>query len=254
MYDRKSYITEESPVKPILLNLFKKTEPLKIFDIGACEGEESIRYKNIFSESLIFLFEPLPKNQELINKNIAKYELNNVFLYPVALSDEDGYTKFYTSSGQPEKWNDNLDWDFGNKSSSLLLPEPKNLPEWLKFNEILDVQTFTLDLFLEEHKIKSVDFVHMDVQGAELKVLKGAKSKLKSIKSIWLEVSKIEIYKNQPLSNEIEIFMKKNNFQLIKNEFVGDFGDQFYVNKRYFKTFSLFNKRIQFFFKRNLKA
>lgn len=248
MFNRQSYIKGDSPIKNTLLKLFKKTDRLIIFDVGACEGEESIRYKNIFPLASIFLFEPLPKNQTLIFENIKKENLKNVNLFPIALSDENGFTKFYTSSGRPKEVQIDLDWDFGNKSSSLLAPQLKNMPEWLKFNEVIEVQTMTLDFFVEDNKIDSIDFIHMDVQGAELKVLEGAKEKIKNIKTIWLEVSNLELYKNQPLREDIEVFMRKNHFQLIKSEFSGEFGDQFYVNKRYFKSFSFFKNKIQFHF------
>ena len=249
MFDRERYIIDDSPIKKLLLKLFKKSDNLIIFDIGACEGEETIRYKKIFPKASIELFEPLPKNQELILKNVKKNNLKNVRLHSIALSDVNDFTKLYISSGCPNKIQVDLDSDFGNKSSSLLAPEFKNLPKWLIFNEEIEVETKTLDFFLADNNIEIVDFVHMDVQGADLKVLKGAKENIKRIKSIWLEVSSIELYKEQPLKNDIEEFMKNNNFQLIKSEFSGEFGDQFYVNKNYFKTYSFFNNKIQFHLK-----
>lgn len=251
MFDRQDYIKYDSPIKKILLKLFIKSDKLILFDVGACEGEESIRYKKIFPESLIFLFEPLPSNQQLIIQNIEKYKLEELTLVPVALSDEDSYTEFYTSSGQPDGIQTDLDWNFGNKSSSLLVPQIDNLPKWLVFKEKIQVQTMTLDFFLNKNKILEVDFLHMDVQGAELKVLSGAKEKIKDIKAIWLEVSNVELYINQPLSDEIEFFMKKNNFHLIKSEFSGEFGDQFYLNKKYFNIFSFFKGRVKFYLKKN---
>lgn len=251
MYDRQSYLKEDSPIKKTLLKLFKKNDKLLILDVGACEGEESIKYKNIFTQSSIFLFEPLPKNQSLILENIKRHELKNAYLIPVALSDYDGYTEFHISSGQPNNTESGLDWDFGNKSSSLLAPQLNNLPKWLNFDKVIKVQTMTLDIFLEKNGIENIDFIHMDVQGAELKVLEGAKNKIENIKAIWLEVSNVQLYKNQPLSDDIESFMKINNFKLIKSEFSGEFGDQFYLNKRYFKTFSFLKRRFQFYLKRN---
>lgn len=248
-FDRRSYLESKSPIKKLLLKLFKQTDELNIFDIGACEGEESIKYKNIFPNSSIFLFEPLPKNQELILQNIKTHNLQNVTLIAAALSNTNGITKFYTSSGHPQDVQMDLDWDFGNKSSSLLPPQLENMPKWLNFNEVIKVQTMTLDAYLEDNKIEYIDFVHMDVQGAELKVLVGAKEKIKNIKAVWLEVSNIELYQEQPLTDEIEMFMNNNNFYLVKSEFSGEFGDRFYLNKRYFKTLFSFKNKIQFHFK-----
>lgn len=250
MYDRQNYLKHDSPIKKTLLKLFKKNEKILILDIGACEGEESIKYKKIFPRSSIYLFEPLPMNQILIMENIEKYELKNVYLESTALSDHDGYTQFYISSGQPNNIESNLDWDFGNKSSSLLVPEHNNLPTWLNFDTIIKVQTITLDFFFKKNKIDTIDFIHMDVQGAELKVLEGAKNKIETIKAIWLEVSNVQLYKEQPLRTDVELFMQNKGFKLIKSEFSGEFGDQFYLNKRYFKIISLLKGKFQYYLKR----
>lgn len=248
-YNREQYILEETPLKKELLKLFEKEDKLVILDIGGCEGEESIRYSRIFPFSTIFTFEPLPENQKLITKHITMYEVKNVNLVPKAVSDLDGSSQFNVSSGQPEHESNELDWDFGNKSSSLLLPEIKNNHSWLRFDRQIEVETISLNSFFIANQIDEVDFVHMDVQGAELKVLNGAKGYINKIKAVWLEVAEIELYKSQPLKVDIERFMKQNGFYLIKSEINGLVGDQFYLNKNYFKTFFL-NSRFQFHLKK----
>jgi FkbM family methyltransferase len=250
IYNRDNYILTESPLKKILLKLFKKDDRLTILDIGACEGEESIRYSRIFPFSYIFTFEPLPENQNFIKKNIIKYKSDNIVLVPFAVSDEDGSSVFYVSSGHPENLPKDLDWDFGNKSSSLLFPESSNNPNWLKFNHEINVQTITLESFFVDNKILEIDFVHMDVQGAELKVLMGANEYIKNIKAIWLEVANIELYNGQPLTMDIEKFMKSKGFYLVKSQFEGQVGDQFYINSKYFKIFTFFNGQMQFYIKK----
>ncbi|MES2796047.1 MAG: FkbM family methyltransferase [Bacteroidota bacterium] len=250
IYNRNNYILTDSPLKKDLLKLFKKNDKLTILDIGGCEGEESIRYSRIFPFSSIYTFEPLPENQKLVAENIIKYNAKNVELVPLAVSNENGVSQFYVSSGNPENQSNNLEWDFGNKSSSLLFPESNNNPQWLKFNEIINVQTIALNKFLIKNKIAEIDFIHMDVQGAELKVLMGANDYIKKTKAIWLEVANVELYKGQPLRRDIEDFMNSNEFYLVKSEFEGQVGDQFYLNKRFFKTISFFNKRLQLHFKK----
>lgn len=249
IYNRDIYILADSPLKKDLLKLFKKNDKLTILDIGGCEGEESIRYSRIFPFSSIYIFEPLPKNQKLVAENLIKYKVENVTLVPFAVSDEEGISQFYISSGHPENQPKDLDWDFGNKSSSLLSPE-NNPHKWLNFNDTIEVNTITLSAFLINNRINSIDFVHMDVQGAELKVLMGAKEYIKKIKAIWLEVADVELYKNQPLRMDIENFMNLNGFYLVKSEIEGEVGDQFYLNKKHYKTISVFNKRLQLFLKK----
>lgn len=247
IYNRDKYILADSPLKKDLLKLFKKNDKIIILDIGGCEGEESIRYSRIFPLSSIYIFEPLPENQKLVAENVIKYKTENIELIPMAVSDKEGVSQFYVSSGHPENLSKDLDWDFGNKSSSLLSPEI-NPHKWLNYNDIINVETITLHSFLANKKINIVDFIHMDVQGAELKVLIGAGDFIKKTKAIWLEVADIELYKNQPLRKDIENFMDSNGFYLIKSEIEGQVGDQFYLNKKFFKIFSFFSR--VFYFKK----
>lgn len=249
-YNRENYILTDTPLKRDLLKLFNKNDKIIILDIGGCEGEESIRYSRVFPLAEIFIFEPLPNNQKLIVENIEKHEVKNMKLIPFAVSDIDGFSEFHVSSGHPEHESNELDWDFGNKSSSLLPPEKANNHSWLKFSEKINVETITLNAFFIKNKIEEVDFIHMDVQGAELKVLMGAKDYIKKTKAIWLEVADIELYKGQPLRVDIENFMKNNGFYLVKSQLEGQVGDQFYLNKKYFKTFSIFSKLIGFYIKK----
>ena len=55
----------------------------------------------------------------------------------------------------------------------------------------------------------------MDLQGAELLALKGSIKSLPFCKSIFVEVSKGEVYKNAPQYIDIIEFLKKFNFKLI---------------------------------------
>jgi FkbM family methyltransferase len=238
-YDRQSVINSSPVIKKELQFLFKKDESLIIFDIGACEGESSIQYSRLFPKAKIYAFEPLPANIQLIRDNFKKYNIENATYLNKALSSQNGHAEFYVSSGQPENVLE-TDWDFGNKSSSLLAPE-KDLEKFgfLHFDKKIQVETLTLKTFCNSNNIKSIDFIHMDVQGAELMVLEGAGDFIASVKAIWLEVSKLHFYKDQPLENDIRDFMASNNFILIKNELNGEQGDQLYVSKNFFPSYKL---------------
>lgn len=247
MYNRTAYILSNSPLKKDLYKLFKKHDKLTILDIGGCEGEDSVKYARLFPQASIFVFEPLPKNQQLILNNIQQYHQKNIEMIPAALSDVPGAQEFYVSSGQPNHESKDQDWDFGNKSSSLLQPDKHmSMVPWLKFNEVISVPVITLYDFLQDRNIDAIDFIHMDVQGAELKVLSGAKDRLTNVKAIWLEVADITLYNGQPIRTDIESFMYSNGFYLIKSSMNGQFGDQLYLNQKYYKTFSFFNRFLQF--------
>ena len=236
----EEFINLELPIKKELQNLFRIEDPLVIFDIGACEAEDSIRYNLLFRNATIFSFEPLPENFNKCILNITKKSYYRIKPFQLALSNRNGVAKFYVSSGSPEGQN-NSDWDYGNKSSSLYSPDTSfRKIEWLKFNKEIEVKTQTISSFCIDHSIERVDFIHMDVQGAELDVLKGAGNKIRSIKAIWLEVENVSMYKGQPLKKDIERFMKESNFIKIIDTAFGDSGDQLYYNSSYYSKFNIF--------------
>jgi FkbM family methyltransferase len=225
--------TESLQYQEKILLKFCNGNNLIIFDIGACEGESSIRYSRLFPKSIIYTFEPLPNNYDIVLKNILDYKCQNIIPQNICLSNKIGKTIFYVSSGKPEN-TDNSDWNYGNKSSSLLKPEKtKEVHKWLEFNEEIELQTITLKQFCSENEINTIDFIHMDVQGAELLVLEGAKDLINNINLIWLEVEAVELYKGQPLKNDVEKFMLQNNFIKIADTVYNEAGDQFWVNYKY---------------------
>ena len=209
-----------------------------IFDIGACQAEDSIRYAKLFPQANIYAFEALKSN---FDKGIALieeyYKLSTrVSFHFLALSDKKGTATFYVSSdNMPNK---NSAKERGNKSSSLLPPteEQKKLFSWLSYKEKQEVETERLDAFCQQEGISEIDFIHMDVQGAELMVLQGAGDFLDKVHVLWLEVESVELYENQPLKNDIENFLQKAGFTCILDKAGNVCGDQLYVNKRYYSS------------------
>ncbi|WP_375561853.1 FkbM family methyltransferase [Bernardetia sp. OM2101] len=217
----------------LLYKIYSKNENLIIFDIGACEGESSIFYSEHFPNAKLYTFEPVPSNFELIKKNTASY--SNITPFQIALSNENGTATFHVSSGTPENIDNEDTTDYGNKSSSLLSPElHTSTHQWLKFENKIEVQTQILSDFCKEKQIPKIDFIHIDVQGAELMVFEGAYEFIKNIDCIWMEVEEIELYKGQPLKPDVEKFMYKRDFFKVLDTTNGQAGDQFYAKKDFF--------------------
>lgn len=231
--DLSAYLAKPSDAELEFLHLFRADEPRVIFDIGACEGEDSVRFSRRFSAAKVFAFEPLPANQALVRANFARYGASKTELVPLALSDRAGDATFHVSSGRPRDEFAGKDWNYGNKSSSLLAPaQQQPMYGWIEFKEAITVHTDTLDHFCHERGIGHIDFVHMDVQGAEHLVLAGATTMLPHITAIWLEVSDQELYAGQKLRTEIQQLMRRHGFRLgyeLRREVDGD---QFYLNTR----------------------
>jgi FkbM family methyltransferase len=250
VFDRNQFIRQPVLIEKELRLLFPRPNGLVIFDIGACEAEDSIRYSLLFPESVIFSFEPLPQNVVLAKKYLYEYNVQNVHLINKALSDKKGRSDFFVSSGTPDDVPES-DWDYGNKSGSLLYPDKAGeVSGFLKFNQTINIETTTLDCFCSEKGISRIDFIHLDVQGAELMVLTGAAASLKFIKALWIEVSTIHFYKDQSLANDIEKFMRENDFVMIRDCLYGISGDRLYVSKQFFpdhqKLFPVWTRRKTF--------
>jgi len=236
MHNRDNYITRPIDIQKELLMLLNKESVKIVFDIGACEAEDSIRYSMLFPNSKIYAFEPRKDNLITANEFIINYKCSNIILENIALSNTNGEAEFFLSEGQPSETTNKAEWDYGNKSSSLLKPtrKLKKHVSWLQFNNKIKVKTLRLDTYMESNLISEIDFLHIDVQGAELMVFEGAGKFLSKMKIIWMEVEAVELYKKQPLKNEIEKFMKKNKFFNILDTVNDISGDQLYVNSFYF--------------------
>ena len=234
MITDESYLNTPIDIEQELFEYFKFSKPKLILDIGACDGLDSIKYSRFFPVAKICSFEPIEFNYLQILNNIKKYNVENIKVEKIALSDVDGEAEFYLSSGFPGE-KESEDWNFGNKSSSLLSPDKTvDIHPWLKFETKQMVTTKTLYTYLKENDIKQVDFIHLDVQGAELMVLNGAGAYLSKIKMIWLEVENVSLYKDQPLKNEVELFLQEHNFSKVKDTVDAVAGDQLWVNYSYF--------------------
>ena len=252
MLTRESYILKPVEIEFELLFLFRKNDPIIIFDIGACEAEDSIRYANLFPRSTIYAFEPRTDNCQKGKMLIKEYNKLTIVLENIALSDKNGTAEFYLSDGEPNNLRNDENWDYGNKSSSLLPPtdKMKHHTDWLTFNNKVVVETKRLADYVAERKISTIDFAHIDVQGAELMVLHGAGEFIHNIKLIWMEVEAVRLYENQPLKKDVEAFMQSNSFVSILDTVNDVSGDQLYANKNFFSDTQIKSLHA---FKRKLK-
>ncbi|MEI6725967.1 MAG: FkbM family methyltransferase [Actinomycetes bacterium] len=239
-YDRREWIEsrELEPQERLLLELFDQREHLTIFDVGACEGENSVRYARLFPRADVYSVEPLPTNIKRIEDAVRTYGVRNVTPIQACLSSGEDAVEFHVSSGRPPGRDSELaDWDFGNKSSSLLPPgETLAIYPWLEFTETVRIRTSRLDEVAARRAVTQIDFLHLDVQGAELLVLEGAGPLLSRVWTLWLEVEAVPLYAGQPLRREIERFLDDRGFVKLLDT-VGDVsGDQFWAKAGWLRS------------------
>jgi FkbM family methyltransferase len=79
----------------------------------------------------------------------------------------------------------------------------------------VSIETTTLDRFCAAENIKNIDFLQIDVQGADLDVLEGSENLLsKSVLGVQIEVEFSPLYNEQPLFRDIDQYLAKHNFSL----------------------------------------
>jgi FkbM family methyltransferase len=84
------------------------------------------------------------------------------------------------------------------------------------------IDTNSLDSFLEKNSMRDMDFIKIDVQGAEVDIFAGAAKTLKDVTFIVSEAMFIEHYENQPLFGDVCNSLKKHN--LMFHKFLGGMG------------------------------
>lgn len=229
MNKKEQYLNSTSPIEEELNTFFSIDDDLTIFDVGSCEGLDAIRYAQWFPNSSVHAFEPISTNFETIKDNIEEASCLNVFPQNIALSNESGEAEFHVSSDD-RKTNEN--WDAGNKSSSLLKPKDHvAIYPWCKFDDVQKVKTLTLLDYCKNNNLRSIDFMHLDVQGAEQMVLNGAGLMINEIKMIWSEVGYFELYDGQLLQKEMVKYMEQLGFVSLKEDYRKISGDQLFIKK-----------------------
>jgi len=168
---QKIYFLKPTDYEPETLAAIRRwVKPgMTALDIGAHTGFVTLCLASQVGErGRVCSFEPFPDNFRLLEKNVRSNRLPQVHLFPLALSDRSGTANLTRnpvndgghSIGNQQQNPDLAGWD----------------PEELK----IQVPTKSLDEWLTEYNIDHVDFIKIDVEGAEGLVFAGARKLLSS--------------------------------------------------------------------------
>jgi FkbM family methyltransferase len=196
-----------------------------IFEFGSRYGEDTCEFAKKYPEAIVYAFECNPEVLPICRKAVS--EFSNIVLTERAVSDEIGTVTFYPI----DKEKTVTTWADGNQGASSLFKSSGKYKIEQYVQKEITVESTTLNAFVSEYGISSIDLLWMDVQGAELKVLKGLGKKLNIVKVMNIEVEFMEIYKGQPLFDEIRKFLESNAFEFLEFSSKGKYsGDAIFVN------------------------
>lgn len=172
-----------------------------IVDVGAHMGKYTIiASKRVGANGKVIAIEAHPGNYEMLNHNIKLNGLTNVIPLNYAVYSKESKIKLFLPD---EKSNHTI---YNTLISSKTKDEEK----------FIEVNANTLDNLIEQHRIShaEVNWIKIDVEGAELEVLKGAHAILSNSKNttLLIEVHNIEDGKN--LYKPIIDLMEKYNFKI----------------------------------------
>lgn len=155
----------QNDLQIIFKNEINKNIKIKILDIGAFTGNSIYEFREIFINSSIYSLEPSIYNFELLKKNTAN--LKDVKIFNIAASNKNGSATFYHNS-----------WEYTSSLLKLNNSEyKKKIENKFKYRgqnnttNSFNVKVNSLDSFIEENNIKSIDILKIDTQGNEIKVL-----------------------------------------------------------------------------------
>lgn len=172
-------------------------EPRVIYDIGSCVMHWTNEALQIWPTAHYVLFEAMPSVEFLYQeRGIRDYHIG-------VLGSTTGKTvEFWQNDYHPG----------GNSYFKENVEINPAVPEYFNENHRKIYLTRTLSDVVNERQFPLPDLVKMDVQGAELDIVKGAENIIKHAQHVILELQKVEYNKGAPLNQEVIDYMYQLGF------------------------------------------
>lgn len=187
--------------------------------VGAHKGDEITTYLRRGISRVVFI-EANPDLAAGLRQRFA--DQPDVTVIEAAASEKEGRATFNITSM--------------DQSSSLLpLKEHSRLYPKIKVERSIEVRTARLDELLNEAEVNfaDVDFIAMDIQGAELMALRGAETLLNQVKALQIEVNYQQLYEGCALITDLDEFLSRYGFIRVHTltPYSETWGDALYVRR-----------------------
>lgn len=166
-----------------------------ILDIGANIGYYTLMFARLVGKNgQVYAFEPEQYNFNLLKENITLNNYNNVQIEQVAVSNFNGKATLHISK---------------NKTGM------HRLHQSVYCENSTEVDVLKIDDYLMKKNIKKIDFIKIDVEGAELDVLQGMINTIIQNKvKLLLEFIPENLVEHMAIPMELLKFLTDHNFEI----------------------------------------
>jgi FkbM family methyltransferase len=183
-----------------------------ILHVGAHECEELLQYDKYLPRNKMLWVEALEDKVDFCKKTYP-----DVLIEQAVISDCVETVTFNRANN-------------GESSSILEFGLHSFFHSHVHFVDSFETETKILKDIMCKYDIP-YNFVNLDIQGVELKALKGMGDYLKDVHYIYTEVNSDYVYKNCSIVGEIDDFLKQYGFSRVETSWFRDcrWGDAFYM-------------------------
>ena len=162
-----------------------------VVELGSFYGFGTMKLSELVGEEgKIIAIEADRKNFQILNKNIQMNNISNVITVNKGIWSKSGNGMLYKIK---------------NQGNSLV-------PEFLKNNDQDQIEIDTLDNILASYNINKIDFISMEINGAEIEALLGME-KILSQSRLRIVAAGLYEYNNELSFHKIVNILQKNNFK-----------------------------------------
>lgn len=190
-----------------------------VLHLGASYGQEKNEYDN-YCKGDVYWVEAIPSVYEKLIENIAPYKKQKAF--NACLSNVNGEEIVFNVSNNESQSSSMLELG----THILIHPE-------VHYIEQIAMKTIRADKLLEKCDFTNVNFLNVDLQGAEHLAIEGMGDLIKNIDYALLEVNMKETYKGCMLIDDLDYFMLQRGFERVETgSWVADtWTDALYLRK-----------------------
>lgn len=202
------------PIYGFLHGLLPGLKNPVVIELGAHVGDDTEWICNHLRQPFTYVaVEPDPRNFVVLKNRMINAARGDVRLYETAVGAEDGVQTFYLSGGRREEHDENY---VHTDSSSIKRPDGilQRYP-WMQFTES-HVAVYQLDTITKIERLRRVDLIWADVQGAELDLVRGAQETLARTRFFYTECyARTYLYRGQPTLEQIERELPGDDWHVI---------------------------------------